>query len=79
VLKQGCGRLHSGPAVIGKYFLTGVTPAFRSEISLLAEAVIVSDEIGLHGVCGFTESEVKTIVQHYLSKDEQKVGPTILI
>ncbi|GBC04794.1 hypothetical protein RclHR1_05880007 [Rhizophagus clarus] len=77
VLKQGCGRLYSGPAIIGKYFLTGVTPAFRAGISPLAEAVIVSDEVSLHGICGFTESEVKTIVQHYLSKDEQEAGPII--
>ncbi|CAG8813368.1 41151_t:CDS:2, partial [Gigaspora margarita] len=77
MLKQGCGMLDHGPAVIGKYFLTGVTPAFRAGISPLAEAVIVSDEPSLHGICGFTESEVKTIVQHYLSKDEQEAGPII--
>lgn len=77
VLKQGCGMLDHGSAAIGKYFLTGVTPAFRAGISPLAEAVIVSDEPSLHGICGFTESEVKTIVQHYLSKDEQEAGPII--
>jgi len=77
VLKRGCGKLHSGPAVINKYFLTGVTPAFCTGISPLAEAVIVSDEVDLHGICGFTESEVKAIVQHYLAKDEQEAEPII--
>lgn len=77
VLKQGCGGLHSGPAVIRKYFLTGVLPAFRAGISPLAEAVIVSDEADLHGICGFTENEVKTIVQHYFSMDEQEAEPII--
>ncbi|CAG8687523.1 13703_t:CDS:2 [Funneliformis mosseae] len=57
VLKQGCRRLYNGLAVISKYFLVGVTPAFRAGNSPLIEAVIVSDEVGLHGICGFTESE----------------------
>ena len=73
VLKMGCGRLSNGPVAISKYFLTGVLPAFRAGISPLAETVIVSDELGLHGVCGFTGSEVKIIVQHYLDKTEQEV------
>ncbi|RUS27825.1 hypothetical protein BC938DRAFT_482686, partial [Jimgerdemannia flammicorona] len=70
-LKEGCGDLGGRNAIISKYFLTGVTPAFRAGISPLAEAIIVSDERELHGICGFTENEVKTIVQHYLRKDEQ--------
>ena len=71
-LKEGCGGLGGRNAIISKYFLTGVTPAFRAGISPLAEAIIVSDEAELHGICGFTENEVRTIVQHYLRKDEQE-------
>jgi hypothetical protein len=71
-LKEGCGGLGGRNAIISKYFLTGVTPAFRAGISPLAEAIIVSDEHELHGICGFTENEVKTIVQHFLRKDEQE-------
>lgn len=77
VLKEGCGRLSAGNAIISKYFLTGVTPAFRSRISPLAEVVIVSGRRELHGICGFTGDEVKTIVQHYLRKDENDAEPII--
>jgi len=72
VLKEACGRLGDGPAIIGKYFLTGVTPAFRAGISPLAGASLVSGRGELHGMCGFTEDEVKTIVQYYLHKDDQE-------
>src|SRR3954467_9163963 len=40
-LKVGCGGF-GRTAIISKYFLTGVTPAFRAGISPLAEAIIVS-------------------------------------
>src|SRR3954463_16184756 len=59
-LKEGCGGLGGRNAIISKYFLTGVTPAFRAAISPLAEAIIVSGRRKLHGICGFTEDEVKT-------------------
>lgn len=72
-LKEGCGGLGGHNAIISKYFLTGVTPSIsRAGISPLAEAIIVSGRRRLHGICGFTENEVKTIVQHYLRKDEQE-------
>jgi len=72
VLKQACGKF-----IISKYFLTGVTPAFRSGISPLHETGIVSGRPELHGICGFTESEVKIIVQHYLCVDEQMAEPMV--
>ena len=50
------------PAVISKYFVTGVTPAFCSGVSPLHEAQIVSDMPELCGMCGFTEEEVQTLV-----------------
>ena len=74
---MGCGRPGSGPAAINKYFLTGVLPAFRAGISPLAETVIISDELSLHGVCGFTGDEVKVIIQHYLGKTEQEVDSIV--
>src|SRR4051812_30668801 len=73
--QQGCGRLDDDNMIISKYLLTGITPAFHAEISPLAEAIMVSDEPKLYGICGFTESEVKTTIQHYLNKDEHEADP----
>ena len=69
-LKEACGNLSTGGqnAIISKYFLTGVTPAFRSGISPLTAVSIVSHYRKLHGMCGFTDKEVKAIVQYYLHK-----------
>src|SRR5262249_22176502 len=63
--------------IISKYFLTGVTPAFYKGVSPLHAADIVSDEFRLHGVCGFTENEVRAIIGHYLRKDEQAIEPIL--
>ncbi|KAG0271345.1 hypothetical protein BGZ96_005848, partial [Linnemannia gamsii] len=40
ILKEGCSTLSDYGAVISKYFLTGVTPAFRAGISPLTAAAI---------------------------------------
>ncbi|CAG8752422.1 21575_t:CDS:2, partial [Dentiscutata erythropus] len=78
VLKEGCGGISNDRgAVISKYFVTGVTPAFRSSMSPLHETVIVSGNPELHGICGFTNEEVTTLVRHYLSKDEQETNKIV--
>ncbi|KAI8596255.1 DDE superfamily endonuclease-domain-containing protein [Dissophora ornata] len=63
--------------IISKYFLTGVTPAFLTGISPLTATAIVSNNRSLHGICGFTESEVKAIVKHYLRKNDQEAEPLV--
>jgi len=79
ILKQGCEDTSKGRSgvVIEKYFLTGVTPAFRAGISPLTATSIVSHIRGLHGICGFTEEEVKALTKHYLAKDDQAVVPIL--
>ena len=72
MLKHGCGGLHEGRASIGKYFLTGVLPAFRSSLSPLNETIIISNRSRFHGICGFTEEEVKTIVHRLLNLDAEE-------
>ena len=69
VLKQGCGSSVMAPATISKYFVIGVMPAFRGGISLLHEAQLVSEDQKLHGICGFTEADIRTLIRHYLRKD----------
>src|SRR5947209_8478067 len=69
-LKQGCGMLIDGKSVIQKYFLTGVLPVLRARVSPLVEVIPASTERPLHGMCGFTEKEVKALVEHYLRKSE---------
>ncbi|RUS17701.1 hypothetical protein BC937DRAFT_89601 [Endogone sp. FLAS-F59071] len=71
-LKRGCDE-----SVTNKCFLTGVTPAYRSGASPLLDAHIISEDSNLHDICGFTESEVKTIIKRCLRKDELEVD-TIL-
>ncbi|KAI8350309.1 hypothetical protein B0O80DRAFT_458709 [Mortierella sp. GBAus27b] len=75
ILKQGCSDVSTGGAgvVIDKYFLTGVTPAFRAGISPLTATTIVSHDSNLHGICGFTEDEVEAIAKHYLSMNDQEM------
>ncbi|KAF9343232.1 hypothetical protein BGX26_006060, partial [Mortierella sp. AD094] len=79
ILKQGCAAPSNNEygVVISKYFLTGVTPAFRAGISPLTATTIVSHKRSLHGICGFTENEVKAIVKHYLGKDDQDAEPIV--
>src|SRR5947209_13015322 len=79
ILKEGCGieSMNTYGVVISKYFLTGVTPAFRAGISPLHGTAIVSDRASLHGICGFTENEVRAVVRHYLRKDEQVAEPIV--
>ncbi|KAF8950201.1 hypothetical protein BGZ46_004672, partial [Entomortierella lignicola] len=74
VLRDGCSARSKGEysVVINKYFLTGVTPAFRSGISPLLAASLISLKKGFHGVCGFTEPEVKAIVDRYLGVEGQQ-------
>ncbi|KAG0279528.1 hypothetical protein BGZ97_009562, partial [Linnemannia gamsii] len=77
ILKEGCSTLSDYGAVISKYFLTGVTPAFRAGISPLTAAAIVSNKRSLHGICGFTESEVRAIVRLYLRMNDQDAEPLV--
>ncbi|CAG8624963.1 2382_t:CDS:2, partial [Racocetra fulgida] len=78
VLKEGCGSIcNDRGSVISKYFVTGVTPAFRNGMSPLHETEIVSGDPELHGVCGFTEEEVTTIVRHYLRTDKEETDKII--
>ncbi|KAF9423740.1 hypothetical protein BGZ76_003620 [Entomortierella beljakovae] len=74
VLRDGCAARSNGEysVVINKYFLTGVMPAFRSGISPLLAASLISLKRGFHGACGFTEPEVKAIVEHYLGVEGQQ-------
>ena len=76
-LKQGCGSMNNGRAPISKYFVTGVIPAFHSGVSALLDATIISHYPKMHGACGFTEDEVKTIVQHYLHICEEDAKPIV--
>ena len=73
VLKEGCGSSGNAPAVSSKYFITGVLPAFRRGMSPLQDARLVSNNLELHGICGFTEDEVRTIVRHYLRQDGKEL------
>ncbi|KAF9368773.1 hypothetical protein BGX21_006350, partial [Mortierella sp. AD011] len=79
ILKQGCAAISNNEygVTISKYFLTGVTPAFRAGISPLTATTIVSHNRSLHGICGFTDNEVKAIVKHYLGKDDQDAEPIV--
>ena len=53
--------------IVTKYWLTGVVPTFREGTSPLAAVDIISDNPESHGLCGFTDSEVQTITETYLS------------
>ncbi|KAF9150525.1 hypothetical protein BGX20_005656 [Mortierella sp. AD010] len=79
ILKQGCAAISNNEygVTISKYFLTGVTPAFRAGISPLTATTIVSHNRSLHGICGFTDNEVKAIVKHYLGKGDQDAEPIV--
>ncbi|KAI1315836.1 hypothetical protein EDD11_000271 [Mortierella claussenii] len=79
ILKAGCStpsRNEYG-VVISKYFLTGVTPAFRADISPLAAAAVISNKRSLQGICGFSENEVTVIVKHYLHMNDQEAEPLL--
>ncbi|KAF9368308.1 hypothetical protein BGX21_006659, partial [Mortierella sp. AD011] len=79
ILKEGCSitSLNEYGVVISKYFLTGVTPAFRAGISPLTSAAIISNKPSLQGICGFSETEVTAIVKHYLRLNGQEAEPLL--
>src|SRR5439155_25218308 len=77
-LKQACGMLGDGKAIIQKYFLTGVLSAVRAGVSPLLEVIPVSTEHQLHGICGFTETEVKAVVKQYLQKSELETDSIVM-
>ena len=53
------------------YILTGVLPAFRAGITSPLSAVgLVSADPNLHGICGFTEHDVKAIAQNTYGRAE---------
>ncbi|CAG8650205.1 17517_t:CDS:2 [Acaulospora colombiana] len=53
--------------VISKYWVTGILPVFREDISPLNTTQIISDMPGYSGLCGLTDIEVRQITQSYLS------------
>ena len=68
VIKGSCG------AAVEKYWITGVLSAFRDGISPLSAMDIISFDKQYNSLCGFTENDVKAIVERALrhsSKDEQ--------
>lgn len=56
-------------SVILKTWITGVLPVFRDGISPLTSMRILSSDPRYHGLCGLTNSEVKTVVKAYLGHD----------
>jgi hypothetical protein len=64
ILNAACGDGTFG--CIDKYFLTGVLPAFRVEMSPLKGVKSISDEPQFHGICGLTDQQVKIFAQAYL-------------
>ena len=67
VIKEGCGGVDV--PVISKLFVTGVTPAFHGGISSFLVADDISNRRDLHGMCGFTQTEVTAMVEEYLERD----------
>lgn len=59
-MKSACGT------VIQNYWLTGVLPVFRDSFGPLIATTIISTLPQYHGVCGFTEDEVRSITTAYL-------------
>ena len=56
--------------IVTKYWLTGVLPAFREGVSPLAGVEIISNDARFHGLCGFMDTEVETIVKSFLQSQE---------
>jgi hypothetical protein len=56
--------------IIYKYWITGVLPVFREWYSPLLCTYTISGVPGYNGICGFTDIEVRQIVQTYLSSHE---------
>lgn len=69
ILKEYYGGASKG--CISKLFLTGVLPAFRSGISPLNATEIISTRVSFHGICGFTDEEVRIITKHYMALEDQ--------
>ena len=65
------------PTVISKYFVMGVLLAFCSGMNPLDDAGLISDDPELHGMCGFTEDDVRTLVRNYLHKDGEDLDRII--
>ena len=57
VIKGSCGT------AVDKYWITGVLPAFRDGISPLSAMDIISFDKQYNSLCGFTENDVKAIVE----------------
>ncbi|KAG0347172.1 hypothetical protein BG004_008328, partial [Podila humilis] len=79
VLDNGCSIRSTNEygVVISKYFLTGVTPAFRAGFSPLTAVAIISNKPSLQGICGFSETEVAAVVKHYLRMNDQEADPLL--
>src|SRR5438552_2162348 len=71
VIKRFCGT------AVAKYWLTGVLPAFRDGISPLSATRVISFDEEYSSLCGFTEKDVKAIIERALShcskNDQEKI------
>ena len=65
VIKEFCGKS------VGKYWLTGVIPAFRDGLSPLAATEVISFKPQYQSLCGFTQEDVNAIVTRALPESER--------
>jgi hypothetical protein len=68
VIKRRCGES------VGKYWVTGVLPAFRDGISPLTATRVISFDEKYQSLCGFTQKDVDAIVSralHHFPEDER--------
>ncbi|CAG8476894.1 1657_t:CDS:2 [Diversispora eburnea] len=63
MLKKGCQD------VIDKLYVTGISPGFSASLDIILEDI--SSNSDFHGICGFTDDEVKTISLCYFNNNEQ--------
>lgn len=65
VIKRYCGTF------VGKYWLTGVLPAFRDGFSPLTATEVLSLDERYESLCGFTQEDVNAIVTRALPENER--------
>jgi hypothetical protein len=64
-IKRFCG------AIVRKYWLTGVLPAFRDGISPLTATRIISFDERYKSLCGFTQEDVNAILTRALPENQR--------
>jgi hypothetical protein len=65
VIKRYCGKN------VKKYWITGVLPAFRNDISPLIALEMLSLDEKYQSLCGFTQEDVDAIVTRTVPKDHR--------